>query len=198
MRRLLMGLALALVAFVAVDHADAKLSRGEQTKMRKYLGEYLSRSAAQDKRDAAQAGFTDFFADKRKAKELKDVAQLSVLLSNCAVRDGQRPGVTEKTLEVGKNKFKYAMSVPKRYSGNLQSDGWPVIFCLPDKGEGPTEYLDKYWKDDAVRTGYLVVAIEFDYGEIEIEKTEEKTDQDGKVTLETVKEKVPPGTKARM
>ena len=92
MRRLLMVVSLLLVAFVAADHAEAKLSRGEQSKMRKFLAEYLSRTLSPEKRDAAAAAIADFFDDKRKAKELKEVEQLADLLSNCAVRQGQRCG----------------------------------------------------------------------------------------------------------
>jgi hypothetical protein len=198
MRRLLTIL-VVVVFFLGLgaETGSAKLSRGDQAKLKKFLADFLDRFAPPEKRDDALQSFSDFFADRRRSKSLKDVEELGQLLTSSITRSRRKDGFQERELDLadigvqGKDtKFKLAVSVPKGYQWSQQAPAWPLILCLPDRGQTATQFLDTYWKADAVRDAYIIAVIDCDYSDIKEEKQKE-VKEDGKVTLEKVVEEVP-------
>ena len=87
--------------------------------------------------------------------------------------------------------YKYAVSIPKKYKATDTAKPWPIIICLPDKGEAPKAHIDKYWKSPAIRASYVIVALAYEYADIEREVEKSVTDESGKVTMVKSQEKVP-------
>ena len=198
MKRL--AVVISLVLFVlAGPTAHARLSGGDKSKIKKWLATYLELMTAKSAdRAGAYEELSKFFADKRKRGDLAGVEDLAELLAHSMVRDSGRTGTVlegEWTFkkDFGQDvhgRFSYAINVPKKYSGSERSEAWPLIVCLPDKGESPTDYLDSHWANKAIRDKYLIAVLGFDYADITVEKTKTVT-EDGKIRIEKYKEKVP-------
>ena len=169
MKRLIGAIAV-LVVLVMGTTVTAGLTRGDQSKIRKWLAVYFG---TDKNREEARAELTEFLSSKRKIKELKEVELLGELLASSASRGSARKGVSslqwalkDKGID-SPDKFPYVVSVPKKYSGS-RTEPWPLILCLPDKGEKAEDYLEKYWKSSAIRDEYLIIVLGFDYGEVKV------------------------------
>ena len=197
MKRLI-GAVAVLVVLVMGTVAMAGLTRGDQSKIKKWLAVYFD--TTDKNREEARAELTEFLSHKRKIKELKDIELLAELLAGSAERETPRKGVTSLQWALkdqgidSPDKFPYVVSVPKKYSGS-RSEAWPLILCLPDKGEKAEDYLEKYWKNSTIREQYLIIVLGFDYGEVKVklQRTveEKKGDDEIRVRMEEYKKKVP-------
>ena len=198
MKRLIGAIAI-LAVLVMGTTATAKLTGGDKGKIKKWLAVYLD--VKDDDRDEARADLIEFLSGKRKVKELKDVATLGELIAGSAVHESKGKGKVEskqwalKDLDLDpRAKFPYVVSVPKKYNGSERSEPWPLILCLPDKGETAEDYMEKYWKSSAIRAEYLIIVLGYGYGKVQVEKQRTvEEDKGGKiqVRIETYKEKVP-------
>jgi hypothetical protein len=203
MRRLLVLVCSLLAILMAGRAIAAGLSKGDKRKLGREAGTYLSPDSdvKDDDRAEAKKKFVDFFSSRRKADDLADVVGLTEVLANAGERDSRRGGVTTVSFEATEltPECKVVVSVPKKYEGD--GEGWPLIFCVPDKGPEPKKgekpkplaqsYLDKYWSSPAIRQKYVIAVLEFDYSEIE--KTEQVAvkDEEGEVKYETKVSKTP-------
>ncbi len=200
MKRLIGAIAV-LVVLVMVTTATAKLSRGDQSKIRKWLAVWFD--TGDKNREEARAELTAFLSHKRKIKELKEVEALAEIVGGSANRDALRPrqGVVTSQQWALKDqgidsseKFPFVVSVPKKYSGT-GSEPWPMILCLPDKGEKAEDYMEKYWNNSAIRNEYLIFVLGFEYRDVKVKKQrtveEKKGDDEIRVRIEDYEETVP-------
>jgi len=183
MRRPLVVVCLLLIVVVA-GTAFAGL---DKKKLGRSAGESLDPSLDDADRKEARKKFTDYFS-KRRAKELADVEGLSEILAN-ATKTGKRMR-GEVTFEFenagGGKKIKVLLSVPKKY--DPKNAAWPLIFCVPDKGETAKDYLKKYWPGKLVREAYLIAVLDVDYSEVEVEEQDTvKEEGDVKIVKKKVK-----------
>ena len=196
MKRLAMAVVVLGLAVLST-HAVLAMSQGEKKKLGRYASESLDPFADETARGKAWESFVEYFAD-RKAKDLAEVADLSEILANAADRKSPgRSGVYESEVllsEIGMKsaeKWKIAVNVPKKYSGSGDS-AWPLIVCIPDKGQDLVAYLDTYWKDPEIRETFLIAVLGFDYSDVTVTEREEvKDDTTGKSEFKDVKKKVP-------
>jgi len=183
MRRLLVVVCL-LFGVVAAGTAFAALDK----KLQRAAADSLDPHADAKARKDARQKFTDYFSSKRKMKELADVAGLAEILANAGKPAKRHRG--EVTLEfdsvVEGEKVKVLVSIPRKY--DLKGSSWPLIFCVPDKGESAKDYLAKYWGGKPIRDAYLIAVLEFDYSEVEVEERETvKEEGDVKIVRKIVK-----------
>jgi hypothetical protein len=198
MKRLIAAVAVVVVLFTGAT-ALAKLSRGDKSKLKKGFALFFS-DVDKDQADG-RAALNEFFAQKGKLKELAGVEDLSELLAAGPVRATPRTGVVESKEWALKDsgidttaKFPYVVSLPKKYSGGEGSEAWPMILCIPDKGEKAEDHIEKYWKNKAIRDAYVIIVLGFEYPKVQVtrQKTvEEKGPDDQKrVRIEEYKERV--------
>lgn len=176
--------------------AVASLSRGDKSKLGRYLTVALNPFAEEKDRQENWKKFTEFFGD-RNEKDLAEVEDLTELLANSTERPTQRSGQYMMQCDLSKlgrrsnEKWDYFVNVPKRYSAAASADAWPLIVVLPDKGQKLEDAMEKYWKNEEIRDGYLIAVISMDYSDIEETQTKEVEDDDGKIKLKPVTVKVP-------
>ncbi len=73
------------------------------------------------------------------------------------VSRGKVDTVEEKAYwEEGKAKLEYAIWVPSKYD---PKKAYPLILCLPDAGEKPTDHLVERWIDPQIRDAAILIAI---------------------------------------
>jgi len=200
MKRLIGVVAIVLV-LVMGSTAMAKFSRGDGTKIKRWLATYFD--VSDEDRGEAKDELIAFLGHKRRIKELKAVDQLALLVAAGTVRanPSRRGSVESKEWALkdmgidSRAKFPYVVSLPKKYSGGERSEPWPLILCLPDKGEKAEDHMAKYWKNAAVRSQYVIVVLGYEYGVVKVTKqrtvTEEKGENEKVVRVEEYKEKVP-------
>jgi hypothetical protein len=196
MKRLVLAASVLGLAILST-HAVLAMSKGEKRKLGRFAAESLDPFADETDRGKAWEEFVKYFAD-RKAKDLAEVEDLSEILANAADRKSPgRSGVYEMDVplsEIGmksEEKWKIAVNVPKKYSGS-GDEAWPLIICIPDKGQDLVEYLDTYWPDPDIRETFLIAVLGFDYSDVTVTEREEVKDEEtGKSEFKDVKKKIP-------
>jgi hypothetical protein len=197
MKRLLVLSLILLATGTLSSPATAKLKKGELSKLQRWMTVWLDPFQDDETRAKALKEITDFFDNKRMGQELADVETLSQLLGASAKRDRVRGGsVLERSIDLSKlkigRKYDYAVSVPGKYSGTDSADPWPMIICLPGKDLNPAAYIEKHWKNEAVRDEYVIVALSIDYSDItETEEVLEKDEETGKWVDKVVTKEIP-------
>jgi hypothetical protein len=197
MKRLI-GVVVIALLLVMGSTAMAKLTGGDIATIKKLLAAYFDVTNAD--RGEAKVKLAEYLNTKNRVKELADVEQLAEILADAPVRENpSRLGVVEtldwSLKDLGITKFPYVVSLPKKYSGSVRSAPWPMIVCLPDKGEKAEDHMEKYWKSQAVRDQYVIVVLGYKYDDVRVTKqrtvTEEKGENDKVVRVEEYEEKVP-------
>jgi hypothetical protein len=186
---------LALVLLLA-GPVSAELTEEDEARLREWMAAWFNPYASDRSRARSLNEVSKFFAHPRRRGKLADVDGLSRLLARSAVRPSQRPGVHDRTLKLSdlgadsKLAYRYVVSVPDGYRGDLDADPWPLILCIPDEKEDPFEYLDRYWGSDAVRAQYLIAVLDFPHESETVERAVEEW-VGGKLRLRLVRETVP-------
>ncbi len=183
-------LVLLLIVFLATG-AQGKLEKAERIKVGKMLLAALDTTGDDASRATGLRDVGAFFEGK-KSVLLSEVEDIASLLATSAARPKQDTGIRKKDLDLGDGvKIQCHVSVPKKYSGIDTADPWPLIVCLPDKGQKVDEYLDKYWPGDAIREAAIIAVLDIKYNDREVEESRQVEDSDGKIRTEKVKVKVP-------
>ncbi|MHC4471931.1 MAG: hypothetical protein ACYS99_13305 [Planctomycetota bacterium] len=155
---------------LASGPAAAELTEVDRAKIREWMAACFDPWSSGGER--ALEGLTEFLGQRGKRQVLADVDTLSRLLARSAERRSQAPGIHDRKLrlaDLGADSdeiYRYVVSVPDGYRGDLDGRPWPLIVCLPDKGQDSREYLDRYWADPAVRRNYLIVVLGFLYDDV--------------------------------
>jgi hypothetical protein len=191
MKRPVMFVPVLLAVGLLAVTAQAKLKTGDRAKLSGFLATYTNPQLAGDDQEKGLRDFVDWFGQGGRSKELADVADIAELLAGSGVRPNQASGVrTREFLPFEDVKVTCVVSTPRKYSGSKDSDPWPLIYCLPDKGMKPEEFIDKYWPG-AIRDTFVIAAVAIDYTEKEVENRKPVKDEDGRIRYENVKEKIP-------
>jgi hypothetical protein len=191
MKRLAMSVPVLLaLGFLALT-AHAKLKPGDRVKVGGYLVTYTNPQLAGDDQEKGLRDFVDWFGQGGRSKELADVVDITDLLAVSAARPNQTSGVRTREFAPFENvKVTCAVSVPKKYAGTKDSEPWPLVYCVPDRGMKPEEYLDRYWTG-AIRETCIIAAVQIVYEEKEVTTRKAVQGEDGKLRYENVKEKIP-------
>ncbi|MCY2961044.1 MAG: hypothetical protein NTY35_12845 [Planctomycetota bacterium] len=69
---------------------------------------------------------------------------------------GKVDAATEDAYWDKKTKFNFAVWVPAKYD---TKKSYPLILCIPDVGEKPTDHLTEHWIDPQIREAAILIAV---------------------------------------
>ena len=158
-------LALATLALAAAPPAyETKLKGRDHEKLGKLIGEYFEAKKESTGLSESMEEIGDAIA--KLEKKSKGTAVLSMVEDvEAAVyfarkyKDSVPKGkMNETAYERGSASYPYAVHAPKTYKAS--KGPFPVVLCLPDKGESPKEHLDTNWMSPELRAEYIIAACE--------------------------------------
>ncbi|MFN0245105.1 MAG: PHB depolymerase family esterase [Planctomycetota bacterium] len=167
---LLFGLAVALVPSTAGSSAVAfeeLLKPGDHAALGKQLAAYMDARSANKGIDKAQSAVSDEFERIRKKVKGREPLSLTVDLGKAlwesfdydqakGVRKGKVSTVAVEVPFYGEGfKIEYATYVPAKYN---PKQAYPLVLCIPDKGEKPETHLTEQWISGDLRDNALLAA----------------------------------------
>lgn len=151
---------------LALSSAEDGLKASDHKALGKDLADYVDAWRKNKGLDTARAAVASQLEKLRKRLKDRDPLALTADLGQAmwesldypAARGVRKGRVSEVPFESKENQLKltYAIWAPSKYDFKK---AYPVIFCIPEKGEKPTDHLTEKWIAQAIRENAVLAAV---------------------------------------